>query len=97
MIDLGFEPEVNKILGFLPVSNQKPDTGVCEHVLYTHTHTHRHTHTQRQTDPNSPILLVCCPDEAEDPVKLMENIDSTKHRYRQVCPAGQALMWIGGS
>ena len=30
MIDLGFEPEVNKILGFLPVSNQKPDTEDAE-------------------------------------------------------------------
>ena len=27
MIDLGFEPEVQKILEFLPVSNMKPDTG----------------------------------------------------------------------
>lgn len=36
MIDLGFEPEVQKILDFLPVSNMKPDSGefvslsVCE-------------------------------------------------------------------
>lgn len=27
MIDLGFEPEVQKILEFLPVSNMKPDNG----------------------------------------------------------------------
>ena len=27
MIDLGFEPEVQKILEFLPVSNMKPDSG----------------------------------------------------------------------
>ena len=50
MIDLGFEPEVNKILGFLPVSNQKPDTGVCEHVLYTRARARTHTHTHTKTD-----------------------------------------------
>ena len=30
MIDLGFEPDVNKILEFLPVSNQKPDSDEAE-------------------------------------------------------------------
>ncbi|GAB1603563.1 probable ATP-dependent RNA helicase DDX23 [Argonauta hians] len=30
MIDMGFEPEVQKILEFLPVSNQKPDTEEAE-------------------------------------------------------------------
>ena len=29
MIDMGFEPEVQKILEYLPLSNEKPDTGVC--------------------------------------------------------------------
>ena len=48
MIDLGFEPEVNKILGFLPVSNQKPDTGAQhQHVhIHTHTDTHRDVYVQ---------------------------------------------------
>ena len=50
MIDMGFEPEVQKILGHLSVTNQKPDT-----------------------------------DDAEDPEKLLANIGSTKHRFRQVC------------
>ena len=30
MIDMGFEPDVQKILEFLPVSNQKPDTEDAE-------------------------------------------------------------------
>lgn len=30
MIDMGFEPEVQKILNHLPVSNQKPDTEDAE-------------------------------------------------------------------
>lgn len=30
MIDLGFEPDVNKILEYLPVTNQKPDTDDAE-------------------------------------------------------------------
>ena len=30
MIDMGFEAEVQKILEFLPVSNQKPDTEEAE-------------------------------------------------------------------
>jgi len=30
MIDMGFEPEVQKILEFLPVSNMKPDTDDAE-------------------------------------------------------------------
>ena len=30
MIDMGFEPEVQKILEYLPVSNQKPDTDDAE-------------------------------------------------------------------
>lgn len=32
MIDMGFEPEVQKILNFLPVSNFKPDTELAENV-----------------------------------------------------------------
>ncbi|VDK70386.1 unnamed protein product [Cylicostephanus goldi] len=31
MLDMGFEPEVQKVLGYLPVSNQKPDTDDIEH------------------------------------------------------------------
>ena len=30
MIDMGFEPEVQKILGHLPVTNEKPDTDDAE-------------------------------------------------------------------
>ena len=30
MINMGFEPEVRKILDYLPVSNQKPDTEDAE-------------------------------------------------------------------
>ena len=30
MIDMGFEAEVNRILGFLPVSNMKPDSDDAE-------------------------------------------------------------------
>ena len=48
MIDMGFEPEVKKILEFLPVTNQKPDT-----------------------------------DDAEDPEKMLANMESSKHKYRQ--------------
>ncbi|CAJ0599633.1 unnamed protein product [Cylicocyclus nassatus] len=31
MLDIGFEPEMQKVLGYLPVSNQKPDTDDIEH------------------------------------------------------------------
>uniref|UniRef100_A0A158P9S1 RNA helicase n=1 Tax=Angiostrongylus cantonensis TaxID=6313 RepID=A0A158P9S1_ANGCA len=31
MLDMGFEPEVQKVLSYLPVSNQKPDTDDIEH------------------------------------------------------------------
>lgn len=30
MIDMGFEPEVQKILDHMPVTNQKPDTDEAE-------------------------------------------------------------------
>ena len=30
MIDMGFEPEVRKILDYLPVTNEKPDTEDAE-------------------------------------------------------------------
>jgi ATP-dependent RNA helicase DDX23/PRP28 len=30
MIDMGFEPEVQKILEYMPVSNQKPDNDDAE-------------------------------------------------------------------
>ena len=30
MIDMGFEPEVRKILEYLPVTNEKPDTEEAE-------------------------------------------------------------------
>lgn len=30
MIDMGFEPDVQKILEFIPVTNQKPDTEEAE-------------------------------------------------------------------
>ena len=30
MIDMGFEPEVRKILDYLPVTNEKPDTEEAE-------------------------------------------------------------------
>jgi ATP-dependent RNA helicase DDX23/PRP28 len=33
MIDMGFEPDVQKILEYLPVSNQKPDTEDAEDDL----------------------------------------------------------------
>ena len=48
MIDMGFEPEVKKILEYLPVSNMKPDT-----------------------------------EEAEDPEKMLLNIESSQHKFRQ--------------
>ena len=48
MIDMGFEPEVKKILEHLPVSNMKPDT-----------------------------------EEAEDPEKMLQNVESSKHKFRQ--------------
>ena len=48
MIDMGFEPEVKKILEFLPVTNQKPDS-----------------------------------EEAEDPEKMLANMESSKHKSRQ--------------
>ena len=48
MIDMGFEPEVQKILEYLPVTNLKPDT-----------------------------------EEAEDPEKMLLNIESSKHKFRQ--------------
>ena len=34
MIDMGFEPDVQKILQYLPVSNMKPDTEDAENVEY---------------------------------------------------------------
>lgn len=48
MIDMGFEPEVQKILEYLPVSNLKPDSA-----------------------------------DAEDPEKMLQNIESSKHKFRQ--------------
>lgn len=48
MIDMGFEPEVKKILEYLPVSNLKPDT-----------------------------------EDAENPEKMLLNIESSKHKFRQ--------------
>ena len=30
MIDMGFEPDVQKILEYIPVTNQKPDTDEAE-------------------------------------------------------------------
>ena len=48
MIDMGFEPEVKKILEYLPVTNLKPDS-----------------------------------EEAEDPEKMLLNIESSKHKFRQ--------------
>lgn len=48
MIDMGFEPEVQRILEYLPVTNLKPDT-----------------------------------EDAEDPEKMLLNIESSKHKYRQ--------------
>jgi len=30
MIDMGFEPDVQKILEYMPVTNQKPDTEEAE-------------------------------------------------------------------
>lgn len=32
MIDMGFEPDVQKILEYMPVTNQKPDTDEAEDV-----------------------------------------------------------------
>ena len=32
MIDMGFEPDVQKILEYLPVTNQKPDTDEAENM-----------------------------------------------------------------
>ena len=34
MIDMGFEPDVQKILQYLPVTNQKPDTEAAEDVEF---------------------------------------------------------------
>ena len=48
MIDMGFEPEVKKILEYLPVSNMKPDN-----------------------------------DDAEDPNKMLANMESSQHKFRQ--------------
>lgn len=48
MIDMGFEPEVQKILNHLPVTNQKPDT-----------------------------------EDAEDPDKMLQNLQSSQHKFRQ--------------
>lgn len=32
MLDIGFEPDLQKILQYLPVTNQKPDTEDAENV-----------------------------------------------------------------
>ena len=32
MIDMGFEPDVQKILSNMPVTNQKPDTDVSSQI-----------------------------------------------------------------
>ena len=48
MIDMGFEPDVVKILEFIPVTNMKPDS-----------------------------------EEAEDPDMLLQNIESSQHKFRQ--------------
>ena len=34
MIDMGFEPDVQKILQYLPVSNQKPDNKLLIYVIH---------------------------------------------------------------
>jgi ATP-dependent RNA helicase DDX23/PRP28 len=38
MIDMGFEPDVQKILEHLPVTNLKPDTDVAEDPEHLLTH-----------------------------------------------------------
>ena len=35
MIDMGFEPDVQKILEYLPVSNMKPDSEIAENEEFT--------------------------------------------------------------
>lgn len=49
MIDLGFEPEVQKILTFLPVSNEKPDTEEAEDPTLLLKNIHSTKHRFRQT------------------------------------------------
>lgn len=65
MIDMGFEPEVQKILNFLPVTNVKPDSEVAENpdVLiqnFLSKHKFRQVRAQRSPDTCSavqPILV----------------------------------------
>ena len=49
MIDLGFEPDVNKILEFLPVSNQKPDSDEAENPELMRRNLHSAKAKYRQT------------------------------------------------
>ena len=47
MIDMGFEPDVQKILEHLPVTNQKPDTEEAEDmVMLKENFTSKHKYRQ---------------------------------------------------
>ena len=49
MIDMGFEPEVQRILEFLPVTNQKPDTEDAEDPDKMRANMESSKHKYRQT------------------------------------------------
>lgn len=49
MIDMGFEPEVQKILEYLPVTNQKPDTEEAEDPDKMRANMESSKHKYRQT------------------------------------------------
>ena len=68
MIDMGFEADVQKILEFLPVTNMK----VLLAVAYG-----RPTLNCPSPSPQPDT------EDAEDPTKMLQNMESSKHRYRQ--------------
>lgn len=49
MIDMGFEPEVQKILEYLPVTNQKPDSDEAEDPDKMRANMESSKHKYRQT------------------------------------------------
>ena len=49
MIDMGFEPDVQKILEYLPVTNQKPDTEEAEDPEKMKANMESSKHKYRQT------------------------------------------------
>lgn len=96
MIDMGFEPDVQKILEHMPVTNQKPDTDEAEDPEKMLANFESGKHKYRQVG-GSTVQIWGGGRGAQIQVGGSTNVDMGRGGSTMQTGGGEAEIWVGGS